>query len=740
MRPDYSRSQRKFNKKSRTNVHVVSRAMPGLNESKRAAAMSTITLDSRSRPHPFLHAIPIGLMFATLLAAAGFSDGNSFGGSLPRSAWGAPNVTVSQANGEWQITGQKHLVFLKASNLAIRVEAGPAEWNMVPSSPHDMIVKSGGRQFHLRLADAKKIQIVRYDTGFKTGVKITLSDWRHGLFGNRAPGLVLYLTVCLEGGSEDLVFGVAAKEGNAVLRQLDWPTALDARDVDYTILSNARGNLLPRDWPKAYSPIRHITPDGKVDPKDHSVLQSHVIEDWSMSWWGFQKGKSAMMVIIQTPNDAAYQFSHPAGGPTVIGPRWRATLGRFGYMRSARMCFFAHGNYVTLAKRYRQYVKDTGLFVSLKEKIARTPELAKLIGTPQTRVGILRNRNKSSDRYDTAHPENNHSLTTFDERAKQLRDLKARGIDRTLVLVSGWPHLGYDRQHPDPLPPPESAGGWAGMKRLADTCRELGYPLIFHDQYRDYYTDAPGFDRQFAIHKETTNEPATAFPGSRFGDWKEGAIPFMRHWDGGVQTYLNARFMSGNLERNYRLFFEHGIHPQGIYLDVFGYVPPDQDFNPEHPTTRSDAMRAIARCFNWSREHLGVVSTEAGSDWVIPYVDSVNQSGGTGKCIPVPLYNLVYHDAVLISYGEDRNGGVNNLLKGILCGGVPELPVGETNPKSLALITEMGELNKRVALVEMTNLEFLDKDRRRERSTFADGTTVTVDRDAQTVSINPPLQ
>jgi len=32
------------------------------------------------------------------------------------------------------------------------------------------------------------------------------------------------------------------------------------------------------------------------------------------------------MVIVETPDDAAYQFSHPAGGPTVIGPRWRPQL------------------------------------------------------------------------------------------------------------------------------------------------------------------------------------------------------------------------------------------------------------------------------------------------------------------------------------------------------------------------------------------------------------------------------
>jgi hypothetical protein len=332
-------------------------------------------------------------------------------------------------------------------------------------------------------------------------------------------------------------------------------------------------------------------------------------------------------------------------------------------------------------------------------------------------------------------------LFTFDQRAQQLRDLKAAGIDKSLVFVSGWAHLGYDRQHPDSLPPPEAAGGWDGMKRLFDTCHELGYPFIFHDQYRDYYADTPSYNPDFAIHEEDDSLPATAFAGSRFGDWKEGQIPFMRHWDGGKQSYLNSRFQIGHLEKNYQLFFAHGIHPDGIYIDVIGYVPPDQDFNPEHPTTRTEAMRGQADLMNWAGHNLGFTATEAGSDWVIPFTDCVNQSGGLGRTIPLPLYQLVYHDAVLISYGEGRRGGHNNLLLGILCGGVPELPVNltEVSSNSLALIKQMAALNKRVGLLEMTNHKFLDANRRQEQTAFSDGTTVTVDWDKDTAQIEPPL-
>jgi hypothetical protein len=212
----------------------------------------------------------------------------------------------------------------------------------------------------------------------------------------------------------------------------------------------------------------------------------------------------------------------------------------------------------------------------------------------------------------------------------------------------------------------------------------------------------------------------------------------MRHWDGGKQAYLNARFQLGHLLKNYQLFFANDIKPQGIYIDVIGYVPPDEDFNPEHPTTHTEAMRAQAAMLNWSRQNLGIVSTESGADWVIPYVDTVNSSGGGSKAILVPLYNLVYHDAVLISFSSRDQ---KSLLLGLLNGGTPELPLmaDAVDEKSMTLIRLMATLHKRVAMLEMTKHEFLDARFRKERTTFADGTTVTVDWDTNTFKIEPEI-
>ncbi|HTP31020.1 MAG TPA: DUF5696 domain-containing protein [Candidatus Acidoferrales bacterium] len=634
---------------------------------------------------------------------------------------------VSHSGGKWTIAGHKNVVELDETTLAVRVQAGTVVWNMQPSAAEDMLVRAGGEELRARLADAGEVRITPYQTGYKSGVKLTLDRFR-------GADLRLVLTLCLEGEDDDLAAEATAIERGATLRELNWPKEPDGREVDYTLIPSDDGTLLPRDWPKLYHPIHRAA-------GDHSVIQSHLIETWAMSWWGFLKGGAGMMAIVETPDDAAYTFDHPAGGPTKMGPSWRAQLGRFGYTRRLRMVFLPDGGYVAMAKRYRRYAMDSGLYVSLKDKIAHNAVVQNLVGSPVMGMRVLRNLKPGSASYDTKNPANNYRLVTFAENAARLRELKKQGWEHLNVSLSGWLNQGYDRQTPDALPPAEAAGGWSGMKLFFDTCKELGYTCWLHDQYRDYYQDAPSWNPDFAVHEEDATRPPTAFPGTRFkNDWKDGSIPLMDHWDGGVQGYLNNSFMLGHVVKNYGALFAHGIHPQGSYQDVFGYIPPDEDFNPEHPNTRTDSMNARAAVMRWVKNNLGIAGTEDGSDWVIPYADyltsRMNRSPSTGTdpdhedAIQVPLYELVYHDAVVTTYSASDP-------RGFLHASAPEW---RGNAAGLDQVRRMAALHKRLALVEMTNHEFLDKERRRERTTFADGTTVTVDWATKAVEIRPEVR
>jgi len=52
---------------------------------------------------------------------------------VSREQWGAPDIKVAHANGKWTIAGKKNVVTINESDLAMKVQAGAAVWQMVTS-------------------------------------------------------------------------------------------------------------------------------------------------------------------------------------------------------------------------------------------------------------------------------------------------------------------------------------------------------------------------------------------------------------------------------------------------------------------------------------------------------------------------------------------------------------------------------------------------------------------------------
>ena len=263
------------------------------------------------------------------------------------------------------------------------------------------------------------------------------------------------------------------------------------------------------------------------------------------------------MTIIEAPDDAAYQFSHPAGGPTTIGPRWRESLGKLSYMRTGRIIFFPEGNYVTLAKRYRKYAIDTGLFVPLAEKIARRPIVKQMIGTPFSRIGALTNIKSDSLRYSTTEPSFNHHVTTFDQIAERLKNLKSSGIDHFMLVLTSWPKEGYDRQHPDVLPPaPEAGGGYErhGTSSCAKPVKTSDTSSLSTTNTATTTPTPPAIAVISPSTKKTKIPSPANSPAHDSANGKKGSLAFMNNWDfGGEMAYLNPRLMLGHVQKKLRL-------------------------------------------------------------------------------------------------------------------------------------------------------------------------------------------
>ncbi|MCA9448028.1 MAG: hypothetical protein KC931_13000, partial [Candidatus Omnitrophica bacterium] len=287
----------------------------------------------------------------------------------------------------------------------------------------------------------------------------------------------------------------------------------------------------------------------------------------------------------------------------------------------------------------------------------------------------------------------------------------------------GWGYRGYDSAHPDVLPVGEEQGGWKDLRNFAKTCKDLGYLFAVHDNYRDFYLNAVSFNEQLALESQN------------------GKIHRSATWCGGDQSLLSARFAPGYVRRNHDLFKENGVDLGGAYLDVFAVADLDESFQEANPMTREDCAKFRLECFSLLRARGYVVSSEEPVDYAVPDLDLVhhgpyptypNLGGGEAVGIPVPLFNLVYHDSILLPWemGEDGGWGIPKgdagWLHCILNSGLPYVSPGQSK-EQIEKVNKVAALARRLAFAEMVNHEFLDDSKRKQRTTYSDGTKVTVD-------------
>ncbi len=614
--------------------------------------------------------------------------------------------TFNESADAWTVTTPDLRLGVSRSDLSMAIKTPETEWRFLPSDDHDVELQDQS----FALTSAQQVQAEEFRTGYSAGMILTLSDFP------AAPELVLRLTSNLIGN--EVVFELAAVDDSVTVNAINWPKAVEtgATETDFAVIPNMQGMLLPGNSPQEFH--------------ESSLCNSRSLY---MPWWGQIRDGHGVETILETSDDAGAVYDHAPGGPTIMRPRWYASMGKVRYLRTIRYVFDDESTYVRMAKRYRRYVKEDGRLVTLAEKRVRTPNLDEVIGRPVVHIGALYHFVQEAALFNKERIEANHSLNTFDHLAEGLRGLKKRGIVDAYVHLDGWGFYGYDNGHPDVLPPGEEQGGWDGLRRFADTCDDLGYLFAVHDQYRDFYLNAVSFDDRLAAYR---------FDGSR----EESST-----WCGGPQTILSSRFAPGYVRRNHDLFASHGIKVKGAYLDVFSVVPLEESSAPAHPVTRSECAHYRQQCFDLLRARGYVVSSEEPSDYLASHLDLVHHGpygtyphygGGDARGIPVPLWNLVYHDCLLLPWemGEDGGWGIPKgdagWLHCLLNAGLPY--VGLTpNEEQVARVKEAAALNQRLATKEMVNHEFLDNTYRKQRTTYADGTTVTIDLDAKTYTMNP---
>lgn len=518
---------------------------------------------------------------------------------------------------------------------------------------------------------------------------------------------------------------VLSADGRKSMSELAYPAPFRTPDRNhYILLTDGEGLMLPV-WDQDYrlgEGMTYFCGGGLCMP-----------------WMGMLDGsrESGYMAVLDTPFDAMLQPFRQSGDSLIsFRTVWLSSLDRFGYDRKMTFHFFDKGGYVAQCKKYREYAWKRNGVETLRRKQEQFPALSKMLGAPHVYV------------WDTGR------------EVGLARRMKEKGVDKALIL--------WDANH---LPYP--------VRGYDDSLKVLGYGSGGYELFTDLHkrdtavNDAYPFDGPLR-HKHCV------YPG-KYHDLAA------RKKDGGTYsnqfgTYACPAAMGQEIRDKMDRKNEDYGH-ETLFLDVYQANGLYECWNPDHPVTRGGYADAIMENLKLLEEDYGwYIGGEWGADYAVPrsvyahgmmtlqrpwwgseidergtiyyYGDWRNNSrpsiqvgsrtaGPTyykyciNEALRVPLFELVYHDAVVTSWRwEDANHHYPELwwkkdLYNILYGTAPlwsiDSPRWEAFEKTFISSYEtVCPWLERIAYDELLNHEYVTEDGRIQRSDFSSGVSVVV--------------
>ena len=568
--------------------------------------------------------------------------------------------------------------------------------------------------------------------------------------------------VCLSPGSDEVVvrLSTAGESYGLDLDTLFFPyaPAQDPRGAGYAVLPFAHGMLLPVGW-LVPSPVWTHLESGV--PIFEGVWEGDST-GWQMPFYGVvEEDGRALLIEARTDAHTSFHVRQPLGAPARVTPAHRSALDLFedGGTRELAYVPFSNADYTRLTSRYRARAIATGRHVPLTAKMQAHPAVDRLIGGAQI--------TSTSCYYD----EPSHTMYSYDSFASVWSKVDAAAnaptdpITRGIVHLDGWGQRGYDNLHPDVVlasaacvPSPDGTAdcgpcdpggtGWTGFAQLAShlATADARHAFVFepHDNYFDLYVDAPSYSGgEDAIRDYTGGVPAP---------WS--------NWAGGPQELLCPARALGYLQRNLDLLASHSVVPGSYYLDVFSAAGPGQCYGKnlvDHRVHRPDSLAFRAGLFDELHSRGVLTASEQASDWALSHLDHVYWShyqrlhdpGSTDPRrrssatsigpmvgVPVPLLELVYHDAIVVPWPVLQSERGEVLLDAPQAVGIPIADLGSlANDRARRELGRVMALHRALGTTAMDTHRFLDDRYNAQEARFG-AATVSTDRNALSVSVS----
>lgn len=458
----------------------------------------------------------------------------------------------------------------------------------------------------------------------------------------------------------------------------------------------------------------------------------HVARKMSMPWWGVTDFERGLMTLLATPfhaNQKLLVCETPDGPRALPTVHWIDDRGRFGAPRKLTLRIVREGGYVSMAKRYREELKELGLFKTFAEKARDLPAISQLKGAMDMWVFTLDGK-------------------ALDQEG--IRRIKDMGYDKLLLQVfhghKGDPYRGL-------------------AKEAIQQARGYGWLIGYYHLYTWLMPSARGAfsPEQLRLGVKTPD----GFYQTKVGPWPSHGI-----WCPAVMAESLALAARQDHQAGLNVFFTDTTIAGDALRDCH---------DPEHPLTVPEsaaALREVVERVN--RENMLVGSERGfwyaakscaffeGTETIGQYFYQFNgplpkqKHGGPmntkvagyeelfvnrnyGGAHRVPLFQLVFHDSILClrrwddhHTREERVWRANDLLA--ICYGVapivcfynhsgPHILRDDYAPYHERLMRTRRDVcgwHEQIGFEEMTDHRFLTADRKVQQTTFANGKRVVV--------------
>jgi hypothetical protein len=234
----------------------------------------------------------------------------------------------------------------------------------------------------------------------------------------------------------------------------------------------------------------------------------------------------------------------------------------------------------------------------------------------------------------------------FSSSRQYIERLQQAGLKNLWVINHVWQRAGYDNQYPDVLPANPGYGGDAGLKALSQAAGRAGYLFALHENYIDYYPDAPSWDpRNISLNGD----------GSRKKAWLNPAT--------GMQSFQTKPSLAAHFLSLYAPRIHEDFSTSASFLDVHSAISPSAAVDFDASTTGAASFRETLGFYRdlagrLRETHGGPVSGEGNMHFLhAGYFDDIEaqiNAGGygersTGQWLPmlVDFDLLKLHDRMM---------------------------------------------------------------------------------------------